>query len=324
MIDTKSSQIISLLKTYSIIGIAFIHAPKIIESPFFDLISKHIPSSCVPIFFMISGLLLFQKPVEKLEVAYIEIKKRVRTLLIPFLFWNLLILTLSIIAIKLAPAISNGGPYTVTDFSPFSIASAIFGINRHPINYQFWFIRNLMLLVVLSPVFKQLSKGSPWIGLALALAIDQVVTGGLFFYLGGLLSTHANTTKTLTTLNIKWTIGLALCIFATSLFHPIPYSILLCASFSLMIGASNIEVCNTFLASYINSLSSCVFFIYATHEPVITVLERLFRKIPASSLAFKHFEFVMLPLISILITWIAALIAKRYVSKLYSIATGSR
>lgn len=324
MTNEKSSQIISLMKMYAIIGVVFIHAPKVVESPLVDLVSKHIPMACVSMFFMISGYFLFQKKIEHINIAITEIRKRTRTLLIPFLFWNLFVLILSIAAMKIAPSISNGGPYTIKDWSFGTIVSAVFGVNRYPVNYQFWFIRNLMAFVLFSPILKHLAMKSPLIGFALALAIDQILSGVLFFYLGGLVAMYVYSDQIFEMRNVKFTIGLSLCVFFATFFMQVPRSILLCASFSLLIGLSNVRIRNAIIVTATSSLSSSIFFIYATHEPTITVLERLCRKIPAQSYVFKHVEFISLPIISIALTWLAALAAKRFANKVYLMSTGSR
>jgi len=178
--------------------------------------------------------------------------------------------------------------------------------------------------VLFAPILKLLAIKSPWIGLAFALTIDQYLSGATFFYLGGLVALYANSVKIFEIQNVNATIGLALAVFFATLFIQVPHGILLCASFSLLIGLSNISIHNKFMITATSSLSNSIFFIYATHEPTITVLERLCRKIPLQSNICKHIEFISLPIISILITWTGALLSKRFANKLYSISTGSR
>lgn len=132
--------------------------------------------------------------------AYLaKLKSRTRSLLIPFLFWNLLVLMFYASAQAnphTAPYFS-GNQKPVASFNTFDYLNALFGFTRMPIAYQFWFIRDLMALVLLIPVMDILLKRIPFVFLFIALAAwffeiwplyiptsDAV----LFFYAGALIA----------------------------------------------------------------------------------------------------------------------------------------
>ena len=46
----------------------------------------------------------------------------------------------------------SGSSMPVSSYHHFDFVNAVLGINRMPISYQFWFIRDLMVLVLLTPV----------------------------------------------------------------------------------------------------------------------------------------------------------------------------
>jgi hypothetical protein len=107
----------------------------------------------VPAYFFISGLLLFysKKTYEQ------KIRDRIHTLLVPYLFFNAVILMGYIVLMLL------GKPAMILskDLSDYSFADYIrafwdrgdwAGGNGAPLLCPFWYIRNLMMLVILSPI----------------------------------------------------------------------------------------------------------------------------------------------------------------------------
>jgi len=80
-----------------------------------------------------------------------KLKGRLNTLLIPYLFWNIALLVL-LFLISLAPSFSsflNKKP----ELSITYLLHALWdGNSGYPISYQFWFIRDLMVMVLLTPL----------------------------------------------------------------------------------------------------------------------------------------------------------------------------
>lgn len=113
----------------------------------------------VPGFFFISGFLFFlsKKRYSQKLVA------RFRTLLIPYLLWNAMILGLYIIAFMVGfPQDINGksiADYTFIDYiRAFWDRGSYDNGNFVPILCPFWYIRNLLIISVLSPLFFYIIK----------------------------------------------------------------------------------------------------------------------------------------------------------------------
>ncbi len=318
----KESEIVSLMKTFAILGVVLIHAPKLIESAATTLFSRSIPTACVPLFFILSGYFLLGKNLEILDTYRVEIRKRLKTLLVPFLFWNAAVLLFSLVVLWFFPTLSNGGPYTLKELSAQSIVSALLGINRYPISYQFWFIRNLMLFVLASFFFRHLLIKSPWLGLALAVLLEQKLAGAGYFYLGGIIAVTASG-KIFIIKNARLTTMAAITAFALSLFIDIPKPIILCMSFALITGLANIEW-GKHLRPILESLSGSVFFIFATHEPMITVTTRLIAKIVQTNRVSSTAEFFIIPFVTVLLSWSVSVFLRKKLPALYGTVTGSR
>lgn len=107
---------------------------------------------CVPIFFTISGFLFFRNFHESTENEFFKtkIKKRINTLLMPYLIANtitlLMVLSLKVVGISQS---------LLESIDLFSI---IMSLTIEPIDGPLWFIRDLILTVLLSPLLYNLLK----------------------------------------------------------------------------------------------------------------------------------------------------------------------
>lgn len=115
------------------------------------LFSEIICRASVPLFFFVSGYLFFNHIKELGWNTYQEkVKKRCRTLLLPYVIWNVLcLLTLYVLHL-----IANGITCSLKDFFVEKGSWNIFFYGRrgYPIDYPLWFVRDLIYMVILSPV----------------------------------------------------------------------------------------------------------------------------------------------------------------------------
>ena len=100
-----------------------------------ELFSGVIARTAVPLFFLISGYLTATS-LHRYSYA-VFLRKRVRTLLIPYLLWNALVFALSCAV----------DPSRFADANPLQVL----GVTSLPASYQFWFVRDLIILVALAP-----------------------------------------------------------------------------------------------------------------------------------------------------------------------------
>lgn len=118
----------------------------------------------VPLFFMFSGFLFFYK-LDKFTISTYRNKlvKRVRTLLIPYIFWNLALILYCLSLRFLGFNSQFGIGFDFVDYLSFFWNSRVAPINgegiaSYPISIQFWYIRDLMVTVLLSPIIYWLTK----------------------------------------------------------------------------------------------------------------------------------------------------------------------
>lgn len=111
--------------------------------------------SGVPTFFFVSGFLFFRS-----SKSYVEkLKKRFYSLLIPYFSWNLLVLFAYISTSLVIKPIEIGGrsilSYSVIDYMRlFFYHNEWDWDNSTPLLSPFWYIRNLILLCLISPILK--------------------------------------------------------------------------------------------------------------------------------------------------------------------------
>ena len=113
----------------------------------------------VPTFFFISGLLFFYSKKTFLR----KIKSRCHTLLIPYLFFNALILCGYLCLMILGKTITILGKdladYTLIDYIRAFWDRGVWDHgNGSPLLCPLWYIRNLMVLVILSPIIYYIIK----------------------------------------------------------------------------------------------------------------------------------------------------------------------
>ena len=107
----------------------------------------------VPGFFFISGFLFFLSK----KTYYQKLQARFHTLLVPYLLWNLILLTLYFIGWAAGyPQEINGRSitsYTITDYVRlFWDRGSYDNGNFVPLLCPLWYIRNLLILSILSPI----------------------------------------------------------------------------------------------------------------------------------------------------------------------------
>lgn len=234
MMDKTQSQTIDLLRFPMAVFVVLIHTtPTLSLVPVneadFPLLSgtgiynvveiflkQTVTHIAVPTFFLISGFLFFQKLEEwNWEIYCNKLRSRIKTLLLPYLCW----ITISYLCIGCMPAIEtllDGG--TVFDaWKTFmehrlSLIYSYWGIER---TWQFpdwfgneikgfsnhivptlWFVRNLMVVIVLSPIFYLFVKKTKIYGLLLIVMFymsnhDFDMTSVLYYGIGAFLAINS-------------------------------------------------------------------------------------------------------------------------------------
>jgi succinoglycan biosynthesis protein ExoH len=208
------SQVINFSRISLIVGLVFLHYesyPNSRISPFRGMDTEHFQVatfvnsfvlffffSVVPLLSMVSGWLFFSFTSDARDQLLSRMGKRFKSLYIPLVLWNLLYLAIlwSVFAVNSHSPILEGINVNFETAGPVDYFNAIFGVTHHPVGFQFWFVRDLFVTVLVSPLLWIMLTRAPLLG---AVALGLVWLSGFdlwiffrtdvvfFFYLGGFL-----------------------------------------------------------------------------------------------------------------------------------------
>ncbi len=124
-----------------------------------SLLGYSLPSFAVPFFFIVSGMFFALKPCGYAEL----LKKKFRTLLVPYLAWTVIVALLVLPLTMTNNYMTHRALLERTAFgqgSFFACADALFGITQRPKgNVPMWFVRSLIVLFVFAPLWQLLRRG---------------------------------------------------------------------------------------------------------------------------------------------------------------------
>ncbi|MDO8068772.1 MULTISPECIES: acyltransferase [unclassified Janthinobacterium] len=311
-LSNEQSLRLQLLRFPLIVGVVFIHvygatlmfsgiatgaSEKNHISDFIQsLISQEIARCAVPLFFLISGYLFFHDTQWSTESYVKKIISRTRTLLFPFLFWNILTLLIFFLAQSVPATLSyfSGNKILIANYSFFDYLNAIFGLTRYPISYQFWFIRDLMILALLTPLIHFSLKWLPKTVLGALFVLwflnigENSSESAFFFVLGCYFGIYSQSiflldqplSKFLTPTLIIYT----LLIIANALFPEAPsYQYMhktgIILGIPIILYLTRPALALPRLKKMLIALGSTSFFLYAMHEPTLTVFKKISYKL---------------------------------------------
>ena len=336
---------IKVLSFFSIIFVLYIHSgfhdyPHEIQGMPFNhylqnFISEMIGRCAVPLFFAISGYLFFMKVEKGIKSIFTKMKKRVRTLLIPYVV-AALFFPLFFMLIQIIPGTAkfiNGG----VDFSGMSIWEIIVSVffdngGGSPMAFQLWFLRDLIMIVAISPIIYWARKYiHPVLIIFFLIALSVAFIEIRFFYslfwfvLGSLFLVKCP--------KVGWWIHFAflvLCLIElfvegswwTYLKIPI-VAIGLVSIWNIydMIVGKNFSLKNF---PKLTLVCGFTFFIYLFHEPVLNIIRKVL-VIPFGHNSFSFaFSYLLSPWVFIAVAIPIGLLFKKYLPCVYSFCTGNR
>jgi peptidoglycan/LPS O-acetylase OafA/YrhL len=328
---------IILLHCYSVVkieGISSINFFSIVYLP-----SLWLGETGVPAFFFISGILFYTSKKSYLQ----KLHSRIKTLLVPYLVWNTFLLVIYLLAYSIGfPQDINGkniGEYHLSDYLRlFWDRGSFDNGNFTPILCPLWYIRNLLIMSILSPLFYCLVKYIRELFLSVVIGwwlttynnafIPQTI---LFFCLGAyfpLMGKNAlycfNHFKIVL---ITLTLIFAVADVVSHVFYPTPFNLQIHrlallfnipALFLLADYCSCRELTNVLLPK-------AAFIVFCTHYPIAIVLRKTSVMFFTNSSATVH---VMLYITCVLVTTILCLciykMLDNYFPKVKTILSGNR
>ena len=174
--DALTSRVVSFLRFPLIVAVIFIHCNLMVKNPeletmpvfyFLVYITMKLVCIAVPLFFFISGLLFFKEGLFDFSLYRKKLKSRFRTVLIPYLLWNVIYFVIVGIMQLIKPDILFLLHKHIVDFIwqdflwIFWDISQITGLaddQRACLVGAFWFLQCLFVLFLMSPIIYYLIK----------------------------------------------------------------------------------------------------------------------------------------------------------------------
>lgn len=296
----------------------------------------------IPMLMIISGYLLAYKP----NITYVEIiKKKVRTLLIPYLlFSGIAIVFIAIIELLFFPNSAEG--LWGKKISTYSLHDFAYRLFISPIPFQLWFLRVVFVFIVCYPIIKYcLQKAPIWLLLMLFILVTGLSNNRytlIFYFAVGmyLQMEKVDLTNKPDFLNIPfWLIIVMILVtlktliafygnyyfgtFTSVVLQVIHVAYIIPSILLVWFGLD--KLINHYMRKpWFLSIIGSSFFIYACHEPLLTILIKPCIAFLGGGEIAKLFAFFMLPIIMIVLCIGLNTVVARLSPKLHNILTGSR
>ena len=319
----------------------------------FTTLKSVLSNIAVPSFFMFSGFLFFFNVKDFSDKIYInKIKKRVSTLFVPYILWCLVPIGISFVFALLTNSINEFWNYLLDKgilnifLSYHFWHSNVFNYtNSGPALLPLWFLRDLILVIILSPLVFLLIKHTKFLGVLLLgllyffkvpsifelYNVNQLITALFFFSLGAYFSIYGkNLVLSFRKLqSVSYVI--AIVSFLLTLFSyntPVTRFLMPVFVISGIIAVVNLTsglIENKKIKS-IDLLAQSSFFVYLCHSIFIFDLSKYFfdKILPFNNYYILTAKFLLTPLLCTAICVSVYYMLKRFFPKFTAIITGGR
>ena len=305
------------------------------------LVSGMMGRCAVPLFYVISGYLFFLKVPEGMKSIYGKMRKRVGTLVVPYIIGCLFFVGFGVLMAVL-PGVSK---YMNSSMMPLfsnpvgEILRSIFydAGNGSPCAFQLWFLRDLILIVATSPLWYLLLKHLRWIlvvtcfGLTY-LHIQFIPFFALFWFLFGGQLVQVKNKYGGASLTV-FTIVVFLFLSVVQLFIPdmidwelVKIPIIILGLISIW-GIYDMVLGKDFKLSehrWLATACQFTFFIYLFHEPTLNIVRKLIVVVLGKNELGYLASYLISPWIFTVCAVFAGLLFRKYLPRVYNVCTGGR
>ena len=306
-----------------------------------NFIGQGIVRIAVPIFFLISGYLFFYKFRPSTQAFLNKYKKRFKSLFIPYFIWCTGWLVILYLVELTAFGRAMFSDRIITDYNAIELFKNTY---IYPLPYQFWYIRALMLNVIISPIIYYVISKLKDKALTVILVFwffDVIYYPILMFAVGacfaiGDFDLYFDKYK-----NKGYLFGIgyiASIILKTILIYMpnIPHY-----DYILLLAENLIILCGVPFAWFVYDvigerfkhkfdlgkemkLAKYGIFIYFFHIPLQSIIKKLWFKVMPISNMSSLIIFFVAPVIPITICALVAIFMRKYMRKIYMVLTGGR
>lgn len=346
----EESKTLTLLKGFAIILVVMIHCdvrkalgaePLSPLDIYMQGLTRVIVINAVPMFFFISGFLFFLK-----KDTYIsKWKKRFHSLVIPYIIWCVIgfLIPFFFQQIMGLGHLYKGGEghlKPIAAFEGWNYLKMFWNIrDGAPILSTLWFLRNLILLVALTPVFHFLATRLKWI-FPILFTVNFLITNwgilclssaDLFFFgMGCFIAIQSVGGGILNKPKLTWLLPIWLVTFVIDMmayyygaYELFTRNVFIIFDCMLMYKLMRMAV-DRWDMDWLIKISKVSFFIYLFHEPWLGYLQGMFFKFIQPSGFVCYLMPWLFCLLAVAYSYIAYLVLNKIFPKLLNIMTGAR
>lgn len=304
-------------------------------------ISGMVGRCAVPLFYIISGYLFFLKLPNGMNSIYGKMRKRVKTLFIPYVIGCLFFVGI-LSLVEIMPGTSrfmNGAITPLFQKKIEDIVCAIFydAGNGGPCAFQLWFLRDLLIIVATSPLWYLCLKRMKWAFVVLTfgltyLQIPHVPFYALFwFVLGGQLvkaKTLSGWGCSVIVTSVLFLVVSGIQLFMTDVidWEVVKIPVILLGIYSAW-GLYDMVVGENFVLSehrWLATACQFTFFIYLFHEPTLNIVRKLILVVLGKNEYGYLIAYLISPWIFTICFVFIGLQFRKYLPKVYNVCTGGR
>ena len=291
----------------------------------------------VPLFFLISGFLFFKNANSMIDVKN-KITKRVHTILLPYLLWNLIYYIIHLI-------LKTG--------NEFDLAEIYLAMTNYTYNPAFWFMYQLILLIAISPILFLAFKNAKYLYLPIVVASLFILLGVdapyinedaiFYYYLGAIICKRYESNKFKFIDKKKAILFLSLSLISIAInktiyYYVLPYNIKLVPIFTYTIVLARaivslfifylVDVFSSY--SRVHSFMENTFVLYAVHYMIVKALNIFSKYFMYKFLPDNTYEiieiivFVLSPVICVIFNIYFVKFLKSKAPKALAILSGNR
>jgi succinoglycan biosynthesis protein ExoH len=349
-VDQNISSRINLMRILLIAGIVFVHVPHdpatspyLGPNGFFDWLRVFLGDSLfrigVPALSAISGYLLFQRGLDKFDYGR-TLRSKAVTVALPFLLWNFALLA-AVLVIQRA-GMGIGYFPDLWAATPREMLSHAFATEGLPVDIPLYFLRDLIVCILLSPILAFLVRRfpAPTLGVLFLLAVLPGFTLVIVlkktilfsFTLGIFLALHRTDLKALdrfaglgTLLMLTAAVALSIAQYYTG--PDFPWVVDLARNALSMAGAFGFWMLSSLVirsaaGRRLANTGSLSFWIFCAHYPLLVIMWMVWNRVMGDA-AYPAFYLGSVAL-SFVILVASNHIVSRHMPGLYEVLTGSR
>lgn len=280
-----------------------------------------ITECAVPYFFAVSGFFFFRRPIVSFSDWFLMLQNKLKSLFVPFILWN----------IVGAFVIFLSGRFVFEDNN----LDYVIRLLNSDYDGVLWYIRNLMLLMLFSPLYGWLFKINHW-GIYIPLLVFLIYwwwpvemtpwssEGILFFFIGGIIQKKID----LTDIHVS-PIFLIISIFLILVmdFSPLR-SYMAVRKISVLLSIVSfwqlIELIPLRIKELIVLISKHGFFMFAFHQFVIKAMKVTLAHYFFNSGLVAIIAYFVLPILTFCILYFVGVYWKKLMPRIYSLFVGGR